>query len=90
MPERKMFRYVVLVNDQPTTVKLTGDPVAVAATTDSRAVEFWAENDEWNVHHDRTFQVFGTGQPIPDGAQWVGTCPRTSVGLVWHLYELAS
>lgn len=53
-------------------------------------VEFWAEHDpDAYTEEPRTFQVFGTGQPLPDGAAWVGTCDRTPEGLVWHLYEVA-
>jgi hypothetical protein len=88
MTDRTMYRYVVPVDDQPHEFTLTGDPVAVAATAASDAVEFWAEHDDRDGRCDRAFQVFGTGHPIPDGAVWVGTCPRTDLGLVWHLYEL--
>jgi hypothetical protein len=88
MTDRRMFRYVVPVDDQVHTFKLTGDPVAVAVTEDCEAVEFWAEHDEDDGQTDRAFQVFGTGHPISRGADWVGTCPRTPVGLVWHLYEV--
>ena len=28
-------------------------------------------------------------QPLPNGARYVGTCPRTPEGPVWHLYEIA-
>jgi hypothetical protein len=90
MPDRKMYRYVVPVDDQPHTLTLTGDPVAVAATPDSRGVEFWAEHSDHAGRTDRAFLVVGTGHPIPDGAQWVGTCPRTALGLVWHLYEVTN
>ena len=51
-------------------------------------VEFWAEHDTDLAEEPRTFQVFGTGQPLPDGAHWVGTCDRTPDGHVPHLYEL--
>lgn len=85
MTERCMFRYVVPVDDRPHEVKLSRDPVAVAAAADS-SVEFWAEHGEDDTA--RWFQVFGTGQPLPADAAWRGTCPRTQSGLVWHLYEL--
>jgi hypothetical protein len=88
MPERQMFRYVVPVDDEAHEFTLTGDPVAVAVVGTSHVVEFWAEHDGRAGGTDRAFQVFGTGHPITDGAQWVGTCPRTSLGLVWHLYEV--
>lgn len=84
---RQMFRYVVPVDDQPHVVKLTGDPVAVAAIG-AWSVEFWAEHDDQGGYSDRAFQVFGTGHPLPDGARWIGTCPRTETGLVWHLMEM--
>jgi hypothetical protein len=88
MSDRAMYRYVIPVDDQPHGEVLTGEPVAVATTADGRAVEFWAEHDPELSKTAWTFQVFGTGQPIPDGADWVGTCPRTDLGLVWHLYEV--
>jgi hypothetical protein len=77
------------VDDQTHTFRLTSNPRAVAASTHPEIgviVEFWAE------HHgehavERTFQVFGTGHPIPASAQWWGTTPR-ALGLVWHLFEL--
>lgn len=85
---RRMFRYTVPVDDGIHTFSLTGDPVAFAATADSRAVEFWAEHDEDAPAPDRAFRVFGTGHSLPPGAVWAGTCPRTALGLVWHLYEV--
>lgn len=84
---RRMFRYVVPADDQPHLFTLTHGPVAVAAPAED-SVEFWAENDPQRGRTDRAFRVFGTGQPVPGGAQWVGTCPRTVLGLVWHLYEV--
>jgi hypothetical protein len=86
MPDRKMFRYAVPVDDQPHTIALTHGPVAVASP-ELAWVEFWAEHTEGATQADRTFQVFGTGQPLPEGAKWIGTCPRVS-GIVWHLYEV--
>lgn len=89
MTDRSMFRYMVPVDDQPHGFRLTGDPVAVAATADSRTVEFWAEHATATGPVPlRAFQVFGTGHPLPDDARWVGTCARTPDGLVWHLYEI--
>lgn len=96
-----MLRYEVLVNDRPYTLKTGGDPVHVAVARlgvgrdAQHTVEFWAEGDldpDWRDLGDgwaeRTFQVFGTGHPLPEGAVWRGTTGRTSEDLVWHLYEL--
>src|SRR6185437_14733595 len=87
---RAMFRYEVPLTPG-WTYFLTGDPVCVAnSATNPLAVEFWAEHTEGAPSRERTFQVFGTGHPLPPGARYVGTAPRTRDGLVWHLYEIVS
>jgi hypothetical protein len=96
---RRMFRYVVRVDDLPHTFDLAcggySGPLHVAASrvayaeSDIHVVEFWAEHDpDAYTPEPRSFQVFGTGHIIPDEMHWVGTCDRTADGLVWHLYEV--
>lgn len=85
--DRRMFRYVVSVDDQPHVIPLSHSPVAVAAIG-AWSVEFWAEHTEGAPQIKRAFQVFGTGHPLPEGAKWAGTCARTGEGIVWHLYEV--
>jgi hypothetical protein len=89
MNVRRMFRYVVPVDDRAYPFSLSHSPVAVAAHNDSRAVEFWVEDTSGAPAVRRWFRVFGTGHPLPDDARWVGTCQRTPAGLVWHLYEVS-
>ena len=84
---RRMYRYVVSVDDQWHEVNLSGNPVAVAAIGPI-SVEFWAEHTDGFPQMPRRFRVFGTGDPLPHGVRWIGTCPRTPAGLVWHLYEV--
>ena len=88
MSARMMYRYEVPIDDQPHVIPLTHSPVAVAAVQSWFAVEFWCEHTEGAPPSSRTFQVFGTGHPLPPGAKWRATCPRTPEGLVWHLYEV--
>jgi hypothetical protein len=90
MDDRRMFRYVVPLDDQPHEFGLSHSPVAVATVSGNlgHVVEFWAESTKGAPEVKRAFQVFGTGQPLPDDARWVGTCPRSPDGLVWHLYEM--
>ena len=83
---RRMLQYEIPVNDEPHDF-LVGEPVHIAAVRPS-LVEFWAEWDDDVEEQRRTFQVFGTGYPLPHNAVWVGTTERTPEGLVWHLYEL--
>lgn len=89
--DRRMFRYTVPVDDKTHVFLLWGTPVAFAAVSrDSGgfSVEFWAEHAEGGLTIARAYQVFGTGHPLPEGAEWVATCPRTVEGLVFHLYEI--
>jgi len=88
-PLRRMFRYTIPVDDRSHIIHLTGDPLHVANGITLDEVEFWAEYADGTPGKARQFRVFGTGQPLPLDARWVGTCPRVS-GLVWHLYELVS
>lgn len=92
---RRMFRYEVQVNDLPQRHIVSGE-VHGAATRpwvpgETPVVEFWAENDDQpsdGTLLKRTFQIFGTGHPLPDQARWRATTERDSAGLVWHLYEM--
>lgn len=94
MSERRVLRYEVEVDDRAQVVALQGPVLHVEAireegwATVKHKVEFWAEGDPSRRGEQRTFQVFGTGQPLPEGAVWRGTTARTSEGLVWHLFEL--
>ena len=87
MGKRQVFRYIVPVDDRPHVINLTGDPLYVNVTEMIDEVEFWAEHDMGAPEYPATFQVFGTGHPLPDDARYVGTCPRVR-GLVWYLYRL--
>lgn len=47
---------------------------------------FWAEVDPHAERESREFAVFGTGHPIPDDYQYVGT-DDSAGDLIWHLHE---
>jgi hypothetical protein len=87
-----MHRYEVLVDGKPHDIPEMDAwaPIAAAATVWNvpGLVEFWAEYDTGAPVMARTVQVVGTGHPIPPDATWAATCPRTTDGLVRHLYEL--
>lgn len=82
---RKVFRYEVPVDDNWHKVSLTSAPVYVAG--DVNTVEFWAESLDNVPATDMYFIVVGTGHVVPNGARYVGTCPRLPNGIVWHLFS---
>jgi hypothetical protein len=89
MSKRQVFRYTIPVDDQPHVIHLTNEPLHVASGMTLDEVEFWAEHDTGALEYPAVFQVVGTGQPLPDGARYVGTAPRTRQGLVWNLYQVS-
>lgn len=82
-----IHRYRVEVDGQPHTVTLTGDPLHIEAAGNSH-VDFWAVHTPGRPGTVRAFQVIGTGQPLPDGARYIGTTGRTVAALIWHLFEV--
>lgn len=82
---KTIYRYEVPVDDQPHTIELWGDPLAVGCRTVGE-VEFWAFAVPGAATMARRFQVIGTGHPALNGARYWGTAVRGV--FVWHLLEL--
>jgi hypothetical protein len=85
---RRVFKYTVLVDDQPHSFKLTGSPLHIEAPYPGEAVDFWAEHDDEALEFTRTYLVVGTGHELPKCTRYIGTAKVPRVGLVWHLVEL--
>jgi hypothetical protein len=90
----EIYRYGVAIGapDEPHRVTLRGTPLTTYVEYDEKHGElsFWATHDEDNPESVWSFLAVGTGWEVPDSAQLVGTAPRGSDGLVWHLLALAS
>ena len=86
---KRMLRWEVPVDLQPHQVDVAGTirTVEARALGDAWRIDMWSEVAGSEYGPARTFQVYGTGWDIPDGAIWIGTAPRTTNGYVWHLYE---
>ena len=87
--ERRILRWEVPIDDQDHPTNAAGPILRAAGHR-----EFWSVVEFWSMEGDPDFQVasrvvrvFGTGQPIPDGYEWLATAERTAQGLVWHLFE---
>lgn len=84
---KTIYRHNVPVDGQWHTIALTGDVVFIA-TRHVDLVEVWSMHDDDRPLVTREFQVFGTGQLLPDDEQTVYVA-STLAGqyLVWHLFE---
>lgn len=93
---RKVFKYTITVTDGPQQLHIPvgASLVHVGSKTDG-FIDIWVVVDESSLDNtaSRTFQVFGTGHPIPEDAQYCGTSIQGgNVSLhngtfVWHLFE---
>lgn len=64
--------------------------VLPVAEFDGRVVSFWTVSEhDCMARPQRTFEVYGTSHPIPDGREWRATAPRHD-GLVFHVFEVTS
>jgi hypothetical protein len=80
-----IYRYEVPVDGQWHDLELTGTVLHVASRQPD-AVEIWALQG-CDAPTGHRYQVFGTGQPLPETAMaHVGTALAPG-GLVWHLIE---
>lgn len=48
----------------------------------------WALVDDQAALEDRPFQTFGTGHPVTDGAQYVGSYEQGP--FVWHVFDMGN
>lgn len=93
MSDRRVHRHVLPADGSWHALDLTG-PVLHVDCRRYDEVEVWVLHNEGEQVAQRTFQVFGTGQPLPaEAGQYVGSAlspggPLSSRGqLVWHVFE---
>lgn len=94
---RKVFRYGPLeIAEGPQQLHLPVNAKIIHVGNKTNGfIDIWALVDEDAAEHTapRTFQVFGTGHPIPEDAQYCGTTIHgvsitvQNGSLVWHIFE---
>jgi hypothetical protein len=82
-----IYRYEVPVDDRWHPLQFSG-PVLHVACRNPYAVELWALHTD-EPKPTRSFRIYGTGQPLPDGLEYIGTALAPGGQLVWHLFETA-
>ena len=95
---RKVFKYgpLEIGNDEPQQVHLPVNArvVFMGSKTDG-FIDVWALTDEEGSEHTqaRTFQIYATGEPLPEDAQYCETIIQETVtafrngSRVWHVFE---
>ena len=83
---KRVHRYDVPVDGLIHQVALQG-PILHVATRRTWIVEFWVLDDDLVPAQTHFFEAIGTGQQVPDDAEWRGTAIAPD-NMVWHLFEL--
>jgi hypothetical protein len=86
---KRVLKWDVPVDDREHTIG-AGFIAHVGCQQGPETVQVWTEQSDdhptrWPA---RTVRVFGTGQPLPDGARHLGSVVSAGGALVWHVYEV--
>lgn len=74
----------------PTPVEMEiGDKMLSVGTKDGREVSLWVLHRKTGSKTAiREFAIFGTGNPIPNDAEFIGSAICEAGALVWHVFEV--
>lgn len=81
---RSIHRHEIPADRQWHNQELTGAVLHVATRT-PYTVEIWARASDEGLRCTHSYRVFGTGEPLPDDCQYVGTAITPGGQFVWHL-----
>lgn len=83
--ETRVLKWTIPVDDVPH--EGGAHPVHVdCVATDYENVQLWTHS-KTDVS-DHLYQVYATGQPVPNKAVYVGTALALNGGLVWHVFDV--
>lgn len=85
-----IFRYRLNIESiaQAISMPSASTVLSVAPARDGYYIDLWAKVANSDHNRDKTFQVFGTGHPMPETGpplDFIGTCVMSD-GLVWHVF----
>jgi hypothetical protein len=83
---RRVLRWEVPVDGAWHELEVGPDGIAHVAARSVDVVEVWAIDDPVLAKFPGRFIVVGTGHPLPELADHVGTALAPN-GLVWHLFR---
>jgi hypothetical protein len=83
---RRVLKHSVPVDDQWHEIP-NHQVLHVACQTSPGSVEVWVIDYGYPDAPTMRVRIFGTGQPLPDRADWVATTLTADGALVWHLFR---
>lgn len=83
---RAIWKYEFEVTDIVQAYDIPQGYSIVHVEAQGRHVCMWVDVNVEREKTERTFQIFGTGHPVPDDAAYIGTAQIGS--FVWHLFEV--
>lgn len=86
----QIVRHDIPVDDGAHIISTSLGVVHVACTDGYETVQVWTLEDEAVEPTIRYFKVYGTDQPLPKGANYVGTALAVQGTIEWHLFEITS
>lgn len=85
-PMHSIWKFTLSTGAATTIVNMPEGAVVLRFALQHNVPTLWARVDPKNPPASRTFEIVGTGQPIPPSAVYVGTID--SGPFVWHALEL--
>jgi len=83
---RTIWKYSFIISCSPQQVGIPEDSEYLHVEMQGSNLCLWALVEPSNKPIKHDFMVYGTGFPIEDGYEYVGTGLEN--GLVWHLFEI--
>lgn len=85
---KTIYKYTLDANNTVLEMPMGAKVLSVASQGDDLCL--WAKVDTEDPIEQRTFEVYGTGHPMPDDdehLQFLGTALMHGGSLVWHVFQ---
>lgn len=86
MHKLTVFKYPLSLKDGPQLLHLPVNAKLLRVACQNEKPNIWALVDPYGNKEVREFVVIGTGYPVPENAQYIGSCDDRI--FVWHVFEL--
>ena len=82
---RRVLKWDVRVDDRAHPIG-SGPVAHVACQSSANVVQVWTDEPDAEQVTIRSARVYGTGQPVPDGDEHLGSTLTEDGFLVWHVF----